>query len=231
MAHELHGILFSNVHTVIGGNFQPVHQGEKSFLREVVTPIYQVLRKEARRNKGGTASHSKWRNYDDLNEYFWSDKCFKLGWPMKPEADFFVHTDETRQKDQVCHYELYSVRPNQVPVGKRKPKTNFVEVRTFWHLFRSFDRMWIFFILAFQAMVIIAWSPSGSLGAFFDEDVFRSVVSIFKTWAILNFVQDGKNWGMSNTIHNSNNVASISNRTDSLTMLIPQLYALAISCV
>ncbi|KAJ8567936.1 hypothetical protein K7X08_020658 [Anisodus acutangulus] len=50
-----------------------------SFLRDVVTPIYEVIRKEARRNQNGTASHSSWRNYDDLNEYFWSDKCLKLG--------------------------------------------------------------------------------------------------------------------------------------------------------
>ena len=41
-------------------------------------------------------------------------------------------------------------RHNQVSVAKTKPKTNFVEARTFWHLFRSFDRMWIFFIMAFQ---------------------------------------------------------------------------------
>ncbi|PIA41499.1 hypothetical protein AQUCO_02200132v1 [Aquilegia coerulea] len=181
MANELHGILYGNVHSVSGGTFQPAHHGDESFLREVVKPIYQVLRKEAWRNKGGTASHSKWRNYDDLNEYFWSDNCFKLGWPMNPESDFFVHSDEIRQKDE--H------RRNQVPTGKRKPKTNFVEVRTFWHLFRSFDRMWIFFILALQAMIIIAWSPSGSLAAFFDEDVFKSVMSIFITWAILNFLQ------------------------------------------
>ncbi|KAL5706376.1 hypothetical protein ACHQM5_024553 [Ranunculus cassubicifolius] len=60
MAHELHGILFSNVHTVSGRHFQPVHQGEESFLREVVTPIYQVLRKEARRNKGGQINASNW---------------------------------------------------------------------------------------------------------------------------------------------------------------------------
>ncbi|KAF9590661.1 hypothetical protein IFM89_036153 [Coptis chinensis] len=180
MANELHGILYSNVHSVSGGTFQPAHHGEESFLREVIRPIYQVLRKETRRNKGGTASHSKWRNYDDLNEYFWSDKCFKLGWPMKPEADFFVHSDDIRQKDEHL---------SQVPAGKRKPKTNFVEVRTFWHLFRSFDRMWIFFILALQAMIIIAWSPSGSLAALFDEDVFKSVMSIFITWAILNFLQ------------------------------------------
>lgn len=38
-------------------------------------------------------------------------------------------------------------------IGKRKPKTNFVEVRTFWHLYRSFDRMWIFFILALQVFL------------------------------------------------------------------------------
>ena len=33
---------------------------------------------------------------------------------------------------------------------RRASKTNFVEVRTFLHLFRSFDRMWAFFILSFQ---------------------------------------------------------------------------------
>ena len=43
--------------------------------------------------------------------------------------------------------------PNKVPASKSMPKTNFVEARTFWHLYRSFDRMWIFFIMAFQ----VAW--------------------------------------------------------------------------
>ncbi|XP_058101234.1 callose synthase 7 [Magnolia sinica] len=178
MAKELHGILYGNVHPVSGDHIQAAHHGEESFLREVITPIYQVMLKEARRNKGGTASHSKWRNYDDLNEYFWTRECFKLGWPMNYEADFFVeevtHTDEHR---------------HQVVSGRTKPKTNFVEVRTFWHLFRSFDRMWIFFILAFQAMVIIAWSPTGSVIAFFDPDVFKDVLSIFITAALLNFLQ------------------------------------------
>nr|WJO13371.1 callose synthase 7 [Lilium hybrid cultivar] len=180
MAHELHGILFGNVHSVSGGYFEPAYQGEESFLREVVTPIYQVLRKESQRNKNGTASHSKWRNYDDLNEYFWSNKCFKLGWPMNRAADFFVHVEEKHTKAE---------HRDQVVTGRRKPKTNFVEVRTFWHLFRSFDRMWIFFILVFQAMIILAWSPSGSLAAFFDPDVFRNVLTIFITAAFLNFLQ------------------------------------------
>lgn len=44
-------------------------------------------------------------------------------------------------------------------------------------------------IFVFQAMLIVAWSPSGSLAAFFDEDVFKNVLSIFITSAFLNFLQ------------------------------------------
>ncbi|XP_011044775.1 PREDICTED: putative callose synthase 6 isoform X3 [Populus euphratica] len=180
MAHEVYGILYSNVHPASGETYETTAPDDETFLRNVITPIYKVLRKEARRNKGGKASHSKWRNYDDLNEYFWSDKCFKLNWPMDLRADFFVHSDKLSHANE---------RSNQGTGGTRKPKTNFVEVRTFWHLFRSFDRMWIFFILALQAMIIIAWSPTGSIVAFFDEDVFKSVLSIFVTFAFLNLLQ------------------------------------------
>ncbi|GLT70370.1 hypothetical protein SLA2020_424530 [Shorea laevis] len=179
MAHEVYGFLFGNVHPVTGGTYQTAALDEERFLRTVISPIYQVLRKEVKRNKGGMASHSTWRNYDDLNEYFWSPRCFRLGWPMDHSADFFIHSDEIVTANE---------RPNQVTSGKRKPKTNFVEIRTFWHLYRSFDRMWIFFIMAFQAMVIIGWN-SGSLLGLFDEDVFRSVLSIFITSAFLNFLQ------------------------------------------
>lgn len=40
------------------------------FSTHLITDVC-VVKKEAQRNKGGTAKHSKWRNYDDLNEYFW----------------------------------------------------------------------------------------------------------------------------------------------------------------
>lgn len=179
MAYEVFGILFSNVHPVSGDSYRTAARDEESFLKEVISPIYQVLLKEVKRNKGGKASHSLWRNYDDLNEYFWSKRCFKLGWPMDTNADFFRHTEAPPPNG----------RAHQVAAGKRKPKTNFVEVRTFWHLYRSFDRMWIFFILALQGMVIIAWSRSGSIDALFEEDVFKTVLSIFITSAFLNLLQ------------------------------------------
>ncbi|KAJ0971506.1 hypothetical protein J5N97_019465 [Dioscorea zingiberensis] len=179
MAHELYGIVHGNVHSATGDYYEPAHHGEETFLKDVVTPIYQVMRKEAGRNKNGHASHSKWGNYDDLNEYFWSRECLDQKWPMQRDIDTFVPTVGMHAKDE--HRDFIS--------GRRKPKVNFVEVRTFWHLFRSFDRMWIFFIMAFQAMLIIAWSPLGSIAAVFDPDVFRSVLSIFITAALLNFLQ------------------------------------------
>ncbi|CAH9104298.1 unnamed protein product [Cuscuta epithymum] len=177
MSHEVEG-LAGNVIDVTGASYETVHRGEESFLKDVVTPIYNVISMEAKRNKRGTASHSVWRNYDDLNEYFWSDKCFNLGWPMKKDADFFVHPydDQGTNADR-----------NNVATRKRKPKTNFVEIRTFWHLYRSFDRFWTFFILALQVMIIIAWNNSGSLSEIFDEDMFKSILSIFITAAILHF--------------------------------------------
>ncbi|KAM4094931.1 hypothetical protein ACB094_06G232100 [Castanea mollissima] len=175
MANDVYGILHSNVHPVT----RDTVRGEESFLKEVITPLYQILFMEVQRSKGGKARHPGWRNYDDLNEYFWSDRCFRLGWPMDLKADFFRHSDEI----QPAH-----VLANQAAVGKMEPKANFVEVRTFLHLYRSFNRMWIFFILAFQAMLIVAWSPR-FLAAFFDADVFRSVLSIFITYAFLNLLQ------------------------------------------
>ncbi|KAB8424723.1 hypothetical protein FH972_024983 [Carpinus fangiana] len=179
MANEVYGILFSNIHPVSGVTYQSAARDEGSFLKEVISPIYQVLLKEVKRNKGGKERHSAWRNYDDLNEYFWSNRCFRLGWPMDTKVEIFRHSDAKPANE----------RANQAAPRKWKLKTNFVEVRTFWHLYRNFDRMWIFFILAFQAMVIVAWSPSGSLAALFDGDVFKSVLSIFITYAFLNLLR------------------------------------------
>ncbi|MBA0698406.1 hypothetical protein Goari_021895, partial [Gossypium aridum] len=70
--------------------------------------------------------------------------------------------------------------------GWWKSKINFVEVRTYWQVYRSFDRMWVFFIMALQAMIIVAWTQSGSTSANY-EVVLRRVLSIFITYAILSF--------------------------------------------
>uniref|UniRef100_J3LJJ4 1,3-beta-glucan synthase n=1 Tax=Oryza brachyantha TaxID=4533 RepID=J3LJJ4_ORYBR len=178
MAFEMYGMLVGNVSTLTGEYVKPAYGGEKeAFLKKVVTPIYLTVAKEAERSKREKGNHSEWRNYDDLNEYFWSADCFRLGWPMRSNADFFCqHLNSPDQINETTR------------IQKQKGKVNFVELRSFWHIFRSFDRMWSFFILALQVMVILAWN-GGSLGNIFDPVVFKKILSIFITSAVLNLGQ------------------------------------------
>ncbi|KAK8275168.1 hypothetical protein V6Z12_D10G119800 [Gossypium hirsutum] len=180
MAHELHGLLAGNVSIVTGENIKPSYGGDdEAFLRKVVKPIYCVIEREAEKNKNGTASHADWCNYDDLNEYFWSSDCFSLGWPMRDDGDFFKSTRDTL----LCQGKKTSRRK-----CRSTGKSNFVEIRTFWHLFRSFDRLWTFYILGLQVMIIIAWSGA-SLTEIFQKDLLYDISSIFITAAILRFIQ------------------------------------------
>lgn len=97
-------------------------------------------------------------------------------------------------------------------------KTNFVEIRSFWHIFRSFDRMWSFLILALQvclgralcilnslalqwlsrsfkhcsslqAMVIMASHDLDSPLQVFDATILEDVMSIFITSAALKLIK------------------------------------------
>ncbi|KMZ58556.1 1,3-beta-glucan synthase [Zostera marina] len=136
--------------------------GSVSFLEEIICPIYETLEKEAVNNKNGKAAHSAWRNYDDFNEYFWSPSCLKLNFPIQKDSKF-LHKPTKK---------------------KRTAKSSFVEHRTFLHLYRSFHRLWIFLILMFQILTIIAFHD-GKI----NLDTFKSVLSIGPTFAILNFIE------------------------------------------
>ncbi|KAK2977668.1 hypothetical protein RJ640_015665 [Escallonia rubra] len=183
MAFELYGMLAGNVSPMTGENVKPAYGGEEeAFLGKVVTPIYEVISKEAARSKKGKSKHSQWRNYDDLNEYFWSVDCFRLGWPMRADADFFCRSIGKLQVDKIG---------DNKPTGRDRwvGKVNFVEIRSYWHVFRSFDRMWGFFILCLQAMIIVAWNGSGQPSSIFDSGVFKKVLSVFITAAIMKLGQ------------------------------------------
>lgn len=128
MAFELYGMLAGNVSPMTGENVKPAYGGDdEAFLVKVVTPIYRVIEEEAHRSKTMKSKHSHWRNYDDLNEYFWKVDCFRLGWPMRADADFFKNPKFA-----------YPTRLN----GEERSagsvhwmgKINFVEIRSFWHI-------------------------------------------------------------------------------------------------
>ncbi|KAK7350887.1 hypothetical protein VNO77_09920 [Canavalia gladiata] len=178
MAHELNGLLAGNVSIVTGENIKPSYGGDdEAFLRKVVTPIYRVIEKEAKKSRNGTAPHSAWCNYDDLNEYFWSPDCFSLGWPMRDDGEFFRST-----------FNLPQGRMGAQKKSGRTGKSNFVETRSFLNIFRSFDRLWTFYLLVLQLMLIIAWEGI-SVMDILKKDVLYNLSSIFITAAILRLLQ------------------------------------------
>ncbi|KAL8152111.1 hypothetical protein V2J09_021919 [Rumex salicifolius] len=178
MAYELHGLVAGNVSIVTGENIKPSYGGDdESFLRKVVTPIYRVIEQEAQKSRNGKASHSAWCNYDDLNEYFWSPDCFSLGWPMREDGDLFKTTRNLQKGKKV-----------PLNMSKSTKKSNFIEMRSFLHIYRSFDRLWTFYILTLQAMLIFAWSED-SLFDILNMNMLYHISSICITASILRFIQ------------------------------------------
>nr|CAD1842270.1 unnamed protein product [Ananas comosus var. bracteatus] len=181
MAYELYGVLSGAVSLNTREKVRPAYGGDcESFLKNVVTPIYKVIYEEAQKNKNGVSDHSKWRNYDDLNE---SVDCFKLGWPMRLDNEFFCTSSSPNQSINS------QVSATTACQQKWLGKTNFIEIRSFWHLFRSFDRMWTFFVLAIQVMIILAWHDVETPLRLLDPIIFEDVLSIFITNAVLRLVQ------------------------------------------
>lgn len=170
MTLELNQVLAGDTDSNTGRPINPSVSGENAFLNKIITPIYTTIKTEVERSRNGKAPHSAWRNYDDINEFFWSRKCFKkLKWPLDLSSNFFTDDPKT---------------PNRVG------KTGFVEQRTFWNVFRNFDRLWVLLILFFQASMIAAWRETEyPWQAVEDRDVQVELLTLLITWAGLRFGQ------------------------------------------
>lgn len=169
MAMELTFILDDHIDRDTGQPFLPSISGECAFLKSVVMPIYQTIKTEVESSRNGKAPHSAWRNYDDINEYFWSRRCFsRLKWPLDFGCNFFATT----------------------PKEKRVGKTGFVEQRSFWNVFRSFDKVWVLLFLFLQASIIVAWEGTEyPWWALEKREVQVKLLSVFITWGGLRLLQ------------------------------------------
>ncbi|CAL0316284.1 unnamed protein product [Lupinus luteus] len=142
-----------------------------SFLDQVIFPLYDIVAAEAASNDNGKASHSSWRNYDDFNEYFWSLHCFDLSWPLRRSSSFF-NKPQRRSKKML------------VSASQHQGKTSFVEHRSFFHLYHSFHRLWIFLFMMFQGLSIIAFN-NGNLNA----KTLRELLSLGPTFFVMKFFE------------------------------------------
>ncbi|KAI5059885.1 hypothetical protein GOP47_0024305 [Adiantum capillus-veneris] len=176
MAMELNNIVEGHRHVE---GYVPSSYGWNGFLTQVVEPIYKAVKGEADSAKGGKAPHSTWRNYDDMNEYFWSKRCFReLSWPLNLSSGYLLTSKGGNRGSG-----LYS---DQHRVGK----TGFVEQRSFWNIFRSFDHLWVGLFLMLQAMIILSFNGDGvPWHVLYNRDVQGALLSIFISWSSMRFVQ------------------------------------------
>ncbi|XP_026434852.1 callose synthase 10-like isoform X3 [Papaver somniferum] len=164
--------------------------GSVSYLEQVISPIYETMAKETSILNSGKAAHSDWRNYDDFNEYFWSPTCFELKWPMKKDSSFLLHPKGRKRVRGTHFYVIPLSRSNYFWVLSfflellQTAKSSFVEHRTFLHLYRSFHRLWIFLVLMFQSLTIIAFNDGRM-----DLNTFKEVLSIGPTFAVMCFIE------------------------------------------
>lgn len=144
-----------------------------SFLDQVISPLYEVIAAEAASNDNGRAPHSAWRNYDDFNEYFWSLHCFnQLRWPWNLNSPFFVKPSTGAK------------RLSSIGGRKRFGKTSFVEHRSFFHLYHSFHRLWIFLFMMFQGLTIIGFNNRRA-----DMKTLIDVLSLGPTYVVMKFAE------------------------------------------
>ncbi|KAL3519146.1 hypothetical protein ACH5RR_021735, partial [Cinchona calisaya] len=149
-----------------------VFENGVSFVDQVICPLYDVVAAEAANNENGRAPHSAWRNYDDFNEYFWSLRCFELSWPWRKNSSFFLKP-APRSKNVL-----------KSQGSKRRGKTSFVEHRTFLHLYHSFHRLWIFLVMMFQGLAVVAFNNRK-----FDSKTIRELLSLGPTYFVMKFIQ------------------------------------------
>ncbi|KAG5005559.1 hypothetical protein JHK86_029698 [Glycine max] len=149
-----------------------------SFLDNVIFPLYDIVSAEAANNDNGKAPHSSWRNYDDFNEYFWN-------WvKVLKELIFHYLIGKTCIKECLIGSED-NLNKMLIPGSSRhQGKTSFVEHRTFFHLYHSFHRLWIFLFMMFQGLTILAFN-NGKLNA----KTLREVLSLGPTFVVMKFFE------------------------------------------
>ncbi|CAL0300447.1 unnamed protein product [Lupinus luteus] len=87
--------------------------------------------------------------------------------------------------DQVI-FPLYDIVATKILASssQRRGKTSFVEYRSFFHLYHSFHRLWIFLFMMFQGLSIIAFN-NGNL----DIKTLRELLSLGPTYVVMKFIE------------------------------------------
>eukprot|EP00934_Nitzschia_sp_Nitz4_P000520 Nitzschia sp. Nitz4//scaffold35_size145790//494//7179//NITZ4_003001-RA/size145790-augustus-gene-0.108-mRNA-1//1//CDS//3329549037//520//frame0 len=149
------------------------------FLDNVVSPIYKILSKSMSSGK----DHLEKRNYDDINEFFWSRNCLKYRYSLELPGD----------SNDLESSNLFGSLPGEVlpPVSEglqSAPKT-FLEKRSWLRGILALNRILEWHIVTFFLLAVVAFSRELVWGWVYSLQVASGVFWIFNalhlTWALL----------------------------------------------
>jgi len=147
------------------------------FLDYVVTPIYDVVVK----CKNTAGDHEAKKNYDDINEFFWSNKCLAYRYSSAPLEDELLIQSGGAGATTV----------NLPPVSEgliASPKT-FLEKRSWLRGIMALNRILEWHIVTFYLLAVIAFSRELVWGWVYSLQIASGVFWIYNglglTWELL----------------------------------------------
>jgi len=166
-----------------------------SYLTDVVTPIYDILKSE----KGD--AYTVFRNYDDINEFFWQPKCLRYYF-ANPRYYVDIHGLEGIEANRPGESPSPFTLPPSVSVALKSGSKTYLERRSWLHAMRTFMRLITFFFVGFHLLVALAYidsqhilwlSPSANriLSSFVISLAGWSVVKeLFEIWATYGIIMN-----------------------------------------
>mmetsp|Transcript_16518 Transcript_16518/g.23108 ORF Transcript_16518/g.23108 Transcript_16518/m.23108 type:complete len:2184 (+) Transcript_16518:275-6826(+) len=109
-----------------------------SFLDYVIRPVYMIFR-----NDNGDI-HTKRRNYDDVNEFFWGEKCLDYAY-CEPDYTPGTHEDSKDGERET------------LAMGLQSHSKTYMETRSWWHVVLTFYPLIMFYVVSFHILVCMAW--------------------------------------------------------------------------
>mmetsp|Transcript_6636 Transcript_6636/g.16316 ORF Transcript_6636/g.16316 Transcript_6636/m.16316 type:complete len:2130 (+) Transcript_6636:270-6659(+) len=137
------------------------------FLDNVIEPIYSVLAKSAKTK----SDHLEKKNYDDINEFFWSRDCLR-----------YHYSDDASSSDPEG-INLFSGLPGEslTPVSEglnKSPKT-FLEKRSWLRGVLALNRIIEWHIVSFFVLIVVAFSQELVWGWVYAVQLASGVFWIF----------------------------------------------------
>ena len=171
------------------------------FLSRVVAPLYRVMRTEMNRktSQGKPLGHTNKCNYDDFNEFFWSDECLRYSYYLGDEentADSSLNRQDSivkklgdRVSSVLTEAGFGNGSQSGPPISRMSYRKTYIERRSWLHPIRQFWRVHAFLLCMLHVLFAFAFCDTRT-GIIPDAELLQAVSGVVVTHAALGVVRE-----------------------------------------